>query len=109
MDASTKEERVELLKCAKIALWDVIASCERTNSADSNLKNAEPNDIEGLLSKYPNIERVFFTGRTAQMLYKKHFSHLELPTVLLPSPSPAYAAMGFDEKLEKWKGYFLST
>jgi hypoxanthine-DNA glycosylase len=97
------EEKIELLSFAKIALWDVVASCERTNSADSNLKNCIPNDIEGLLAKYPSIDRVFFTGQTAQKLYKKHFGHLNLPTALLPSPSPAYAAMRFEAKLEKWR------
>ena len=55
----TKEEKIELLKNAKIALWDVVASCERSNSADSNLKNIKPNDIKGLLESYPNIKTVF--------------------------------------------------
>ena len=105
----TKEEKIELLRFAKLALWDVIASCERTNSADSNLKNAVPNDIEGLLKKYQNIEMVFFTGKTAEKLYKKHFLHFALPTALLPSPSPAYAAMGFEEKLEKWKELLFNS
>lgn len=45
--ANTKVEKIELLKSAKIALWDVVASCERSNSADSNLKNIKPNDIKG--------------------------------------------------------------
>ena len=99
----TKEERIELLKSAKIALWDVVASCERSNSADSNLKNIKPNDIKGLLESYPNIKTVFFTGKTAEKLYKKHFPDIILPTALLPSPSPAYAAMGFEEKLFIWK------
>jgi len=100
------EDKIALLSFAKIALWDVIASCERTNSADSNLKNTKPNDIEGLLRKYPNIKRVFFTGRLSEKLYKKHFGHLVLPTALLPSPSPAYAAMRLQEKVRRWKQLF---
>ena len=96
-------ERILLLQKAKIALWDVVASCERSNSADSNLKNIKPTDIKGLLESFPNIKTVFFTGKTAEKLYKKHFPDINLPTALLPSPSPAYAAMGFEEKLFIWK------
>jgi double-stranded uracil-DNA glycosylase len=103
----TRDDKLAILKFAKIALWDTIASCERANSSDSNLKNAKPNDIEWLLKKYPNIERVFFTGRMAEKLYKKRFGHLNFPTVLLPSPSPAYAAMEFGKKLEIWSSLLI--
>jgi TDG/mug DNA glycosylase family protein len=109
MRADSKEDRIALLEYAKIALWDVIASCERTNSADSNLKNAVSNDIEGLLAKHPSIQRIFFTGKTAEKLYKKHFAHLSVPTALLPSPSPAYAAMRFEGKLEIWGKLFFDS
>lgn len=101
--AETKEKRIELLRGAKIAVWDVIASCERQNSSDANLKDAKPNDIEGLLAKHPNIKRILFTGRIAEKLYFKHFSRIGLPATLLPSPSPAYAAMNFEDKLLAWQ------
>jgi len=103
--AGSIEEKTALLSNAKIALWDAAAYCERINSSDSNLKNIQPNDIEGLLSKYPNIKRIFFTGRAAQKIYKSSFSHLPIKNTLLPSPSPAYAAVSFEAKLEIWKGY----
>ncbi len=35
---NTKEEKIRLLRNSKIALWDVVAACERVNSSDSNLK-----------------------------------------------------------------------
>ncbi len=103
--AGSIEEKTALLSNAKIALWDAAAYCERINSSDSNLKNIQPNDIEGLLSKYPDIKRIFFTGRAAQKIYKSSFSHLPIKNTLLPSPSPAYAAMSFEAKLEIWKGH----
>lgn len=108
LPTNTKDEKIELLKIAKIALWDMVASCERTNSADSNLKNCIPNDIEEFLKGYLNIERIFFTGRTAEKLYIKHFRHLNVSTALLPSPSPAYATMKLEEKVERWKEYILN-
>ncbi len=101
--ANSLEERLELLRTSNIALWDVIESCERKNSADSNLKKSKPNDIESLLKNFPNIEAILFTGRKAEQLFKKHFSKsIELPTSLLPSPSPAYAALSFEVKLKRW-------
>jgi hypoxanthine-DNA glycosylase len=82
----------------RIGLWDVIGSCERSNSSDTNLKNCIPNDFSKLLQDYPNIEIIAFTGKKAQELFQKHFKNLEIEAVLLPSTSPAHASMKFDEK-----------
>ncbi len=106
--AATREERLALLKSAGIALWDVVGACERTNSADTNLKACEPNDIPGLLKRFPDIRAILFTGRKAEALYRRHFTQLNLPTYLLPSPSPAYAAMPFEEKKKRWRTILLS-
>ena len=106
MPIQTKEERIKLLKKHKIALWDVIASCERKNSSDTNLKKIEPNDIPKLLLEYPNIKRIAFTGKKAQLLYNKLYSDLPVETYVLPSPSPAYAAMKYEEKLKRYREFF---
>jgi len=109
MPAKSREERVALLKSAKIALWDVVAVCMRTNSADSNLKECEPNDIASLLREYPNIERILFTGKKACTLFGRYFAkEIDLPAELLPSPSPAYASMSLEEKLEVWREHLLN-
>ncbi len=97
------EEKSNLLQKHKIALWDMVESCERENSLDSNLKNIKVNDIESFLRKYPTIKKVCFTGKTSQKLYDKNFSHLDIATYYLPSPSPAYRAMKFEEKLAEYK------
>ena len=97
------EAKIAFLKKYKIALWDMIKMCQREGSLDSNLKNIEVNDIETLLKRYPNIQAIFFTGRKAQELYKRHFSHLQIPTYYLPSPSPAFRAMSFEKKLQEWE------
>jgi len=102
------EEKSKFLQKHKIALWDMVAECERENSLDSNLKKIKVNDIEGFLEKYSTIKKVCFTGKTAQKLYLQHFSHLDLPTFYLPSPSPAYRAMKFEEKLAVYKEVLLS-
>jgi len=100
---TTIEEKKAFLQKHHIALWDVVGSCTRENSLDSNLKDIQPNDIEKLLKEFPNIQKIYFTSKTAQKIYKKNFSHVKLPTSYLVSPSPAYAVMNFEQKLEKWK------
>lgn len=91
-----------------IGLWDVIASCERSNSSDTNLKNCIPNDFEKLLADHPNIQALAFTGKKSYDLFMKYFKDLEIEKILLPSTSPAHAAMKREEKEEIYK-QFLNT
>lgn len=86
-----------------IGLWDVIGSCERSNSSDTNLKNCIPNDFEKLLREYPNIQTLAFTGKKSYDLFQKYFKNLEIERVLLPSTSPAHAAMKKEEKEKIYK------
>lgn len=88
-----------------IALYDTYASLTRAqgNSSDSNLSDLKPNDIPLLLKAHPNIKQVFCTGRKSYDGLKKHFPTLRVPVTLLPSTSPAYAAMRFEDKLEAYK------
>ncbi|WP_457596246.1 DNA-deoxyinosine glycosylase [Hydrogenimonas sp.] len=109
MPAQSREERVALLERAGLALWDVVAACERTNSADTNLKKCRCNDIPALLQAHPTIGRVLFTGKKAMTLFRRCFPGLDIETGLLPSPSPAYAAMPFEEKLKRWRAILLQT
>ncbi len=100
----TYSEKVMMLKHHKIALWDAIASCERKNALDSNIKNARPNDITGLLKKAAGIRAVFLNGRTAEAALKKY--HTLSPRIsvnYLPSSSPANASLSFQKKLRKWR------
>jgi double-stranded uracil-DNA glycosylase len=76
----------------------VIGSCERSNSSDTNLKNCIPNDFEKLLNDYPNIQALAFTGKKSHDLFMKFFKDLKIEKVLLPSTSPAHAAMTREEK-----------
>ena len=99
----TIEQKNSFLQKHKIALWDMVKSCERENSLDSNLTNIKVNDIEGFLKEHSTIQKVCFTGKTSQKLYDKNFSHLKIPTYYLPSPSPAYRAMKFEEKVKVYK------
>ena len=87
-----------------IALWDTYGSLRREegNSSDSNLKALTPNDFHRFFRDYPNIMHIFFTGRKAMEGYKKAFSDINIPATLLPSTSPAYAAMTREEKVKRY-------
>jgi hypoxanthine-DNA glycosylase len=97
------EERLNVLKKHHIALWDVIDSCERKGSLDSEIKNEEANQIEELLEDYPNIIAIFSNGgksyKNLQKLLGKNF---KIPIYLLPSTSPLHT-ISFERKLEEWK------
>jgi hypoxanthine-DNA glycosylase len=101
--AGNRDQKIWLLKESGLGLWDMIASVRRSNSADSMLEDEVVNDIPALLEQYPAIQRIAFTGRKAEALWHVHYAHLEIETLYLPSPSPAYAAMTLREKTQKWQ------
>lgn len=95
--------RINILKKNHIAIWDVIDSCERKGSLDSEIKNEEANQIEKLLESHPNIKAVFCNGgksyKNLQKLLGKNF---RIPIHLLPSTSPLHT-ISFERKFEDWK------
>lgn len=105
------EQRCAILSSAGVGVWDVLKSCRRTGSLDSSIEanTEQANDFDRLFSSHYTIRAVFFNGGTAERLYKKHIlssgsiQKKDLAYHRLPSTSPAYAAAGFDEKLERWK------
>lgn len=98
----TTEEKRAMLLNNRIALWDVIASCDIYGSSDSSIKNAVPNDI-GFIIKNSKIERIFTNGATADKLYKKYILPATgIEAMRLPSTSPANAAKSVDELVKEW-------
>jgi hypoxanthine-DNA glycosylase len=100
---NNRDQKIWLLKTAKIALWDMVASCSRDNSLDSSLENIEVNNIASFLEENLSIQKVAFTGRLAEKLYKINFDYLEIETLYLPSPSSAYAKMSLENKISIYK------
>ncbi len=96
----TKEEKIEFLLTHHIALWDVVASCEIENSRDDSIHNVKCNDILNLM-KQTKIHKIFTTGKKATDLYQKYiYPQTKIPSIYLPSPSPANCRMKHAE-LEK--------
>ena len=100
---NNRDQKLWLLKECKFGLWDMIKVCSRENSLDSSLEEEEVNDIGAFLKAHPSIKKLAFTGKKAEALFQTHFSHLEIETVYLPSPSSAYAKMNFEEKCIQYK------
>ena len=98
------DERLHFLLDRGIALWDVVASGQRTASADSTIRVEQPNPIPELLDAHPGIRAVAFNGGGARRLYDRHFARrADLTYLALPSTSPAYARIGFAAKLAQWR------
>ena len=101
----TVEEKTAMLLQNRIALWDVIASCEITGSSDSSIRNAVPNDLSQI---HAPIAAIFCNGQTAHKLYQKHLrSQTNREATLLPSTSPANAAWTQEKLTEYWRAALL--
>ena len=99
----TLTEKKAFLKRNRIALWDVIESCDIEGSSDASVKNVTVNDIKGLLDKFPSVEKIFVNGKTAQKLYDKYIlPSLGISAEALPSTSPANAAKTEAMLVSEW-------
>lgn len=103
--------RLARLRRHGVALWDVARRCHRPGSLDSSIakESVVANDFAALFQFSPRIGAVFFNGKTAAALYERLVLP-ELPVQLqqlnyqvMPSTSPANAALTRAQKLEKWQ------
>lgn len=95
------DEKKSFLIRHRVALWDVIESCTVTGSSDASIRSAVPTDIEWLLS-VTHIRRIILNGRTAERYFNRFFPGFRLPTVTMPSTSPANAAWSAEKLCEAW-------
>ena len=95
------EQRKSFLVINGIAVWDVIAACEVEGALDSAIRNPVYNLALPEFIKEHAIRKVFFNGNNAYMFYKRGIANIE--KIVLPSTSPAYATMSFDDKCRLWK------
>ena len=99
----TIEEKKALLIRNKIALWDVIQSCDIVGSSDSSITNVVPNDLSVILST-EDIKTIYVNGKTALKYYEKYTEPvIKRPAICLPSTSPANAAWSMEKLLAVWK------
>lgn len=94
-----------------IALWDVIASCVRPGSLDSDIRadSVQVNDFAALFERCPGIGCIAFNGATAEREFRRRVlpglaERLDaVQRLRLPSTSPAHAGLSFAAKLDAWR------
>lgn len=95
-------EKKAMLLAHRIALWDVIQSCDIKGSSDSSIKNVQSTDI-GMILEKTNITRIYANGNKAGQLYKRYqFPVTGIEAMVLPSTSPANAAWSLERLCEVW-------
>jgi len=98
----TIEEKKKMLLENKIAIWDVLESCDIQGSSDSSIKNAVAADIPGLLEK-TKIEKIYVNGTTAGKYYKKYLYPLTgMEAVVLQSTSPLNCRYNLEKLTVNW-------
>lgn len=94
--------RMRLLEKHRVALWDVVASCEIAGSSDQSIKSATINPIAKLLLTY-DIRAILLNGGRATTLYEKRASPKpDIPALGLPSTSAANASWRLPQLIEAW-------
>lgn len=104
-------ERLAALGGVGVALWDVLAECERVGSLDSAIApdRLVVNDIAGLIAAHPGLRVVALNGGTTARLFDRHVLPAlgpradALRVLRLPSTSPAHAARSLAQKAEAWR------
>ncbi len=98
----TIEEKRTLLLKNRIALWDVIASCDITGSSDSSITNVTANDLSVILENSA-VKKIYVNGKTAEKYYNKYLrDKLGIDAVCLPSTSPANAQWNISRLISEW-------
>ncbi len=93
---------------AGIAVWDVLAACERPGSLDRDIDpaTARPNDFRRFFRAHPGITTVCCNGSTAAQLFRRHVQAAgaapAVALVTLPSTSPAHAGLPVPAKQRAW-------
>ncbi|WP_430787985.1 DNA-deoxyinosine glycosylase [Virgibacillus flavescens] len=101
------QEKISFIKQNHLILWDVIGSCYREGSLDSNITMEEPNDITGLLEKNPTIRAIACNGTKSFQILKRNgyvskehdITVLKLPST---SPIPGKYTKSFSGKVKAW-------
>ncbi len=95
-------QKKEFLLRHRIAVFDVLRSCQIRGSADTSIKNPVPNDFSQIF-RAASIVQVFANGKKAQALYERYcLAHTQKQSICLPSTSPANAAVTFERLAAEW-------
>lgn len=105
------EERLDILKCNRIALWDVLSRCRRAGSLDTSIEkeSIQINDFEQFFRDHRRVRWVMFNGQRAETEFRRHVLSIDsirkrnLELHRLPSTSPAMATLNLAQKTAAWQ------
>ena len=97
----------------QLALWDVLASCRRTGSADTLIRDGSANDFPAFFQSWPRLRWICFNGQAAARLFDRLVlrpNSAASPAALKPglmvfqlgSTSPAHA-VPYASRLQEWR------
>ncbi|MDD7375541.1 MAG: DNA-deoxyinosine glycosylase [Bacilli bacterium] len=98
----SKEAKIDFLRRHKIALFDVVKSCEIVGSSDSSLSVKEVNDI-GKLIENTDIEKILLNGKKAFEIFQKYIKIDKVKYFYIPSSSPANASFSLDRLVFEYR------
>lgn len=109
-------DRSVALRERGVALWDVLASCTRETSLDSDIDESSivVNEFAAFFRTHARIRTICFNGAKAEICYRRHVA----PGLTdadafryhrLPSTSPAHAAMSHARKVAAWRAVLRPT
>lgn len=98
-------ERIAYVREQGLAIWDVHARCRRPGSLDADIRDAEPNDIAGLVATLPRLTLIAHNGGESARAMRITRA-LGIAVLRLPSTSPANASWSFARKLQAWAQAF---
>ena len=97
--------RIATLRAHGLGLWDAYARCRRAGSLDAAIRDAEPNDLAGVLGQLPALRGIAHNGAESARSLRLTRS-LGVPVWRLPSTSPAHASWSLERKREAWREAF---
>src|SRR5436309_1411169 len=68
------EKRLEILSQSTFALWDVMQSCYRESSLDSDIQESSivPNNFELFFENHSHIQHILFNGSKAEAAFMRY-------------------------------------
>lgn len=104
-------QRIAALNAHGVAVWDVLAACERPGSLDGRIvrSSEQANDFATFRRGHRALARICLNGGKAAEAFARHVQRpapacfADLDIRILPSTSPANAGQPRAEKLARWR------
>lgn len=96
-------EKKEILLRNKIAIWDIVYSCNIKGSSDTSIRNIIPNNLSKIL-EFSNIKQIYANGEKAYQIYMKYcYQNTKKDIIKLPSTSSANASYNLERLKAAWE------